>query len=71
MTTDTLSTFLPTPGTIDLDTRPENTPTERERAMRYIASAAHNTDDALTLMTALGLVEAPPTHRPGRYRRTR
>ncbi|GAA2051849.1 hypothetical protein GCM10009839_68810 [Catenulispora yoronensis] len=67
--TDTLASFLRTPGIIDFDGRPENTDGERERAMRYVAGAAHDTDDALDLLAALGLVEVPMARRPGRHRK--
>ena len=67
--TDTLASFLGTAGTIDFDARPENTDGERERARRYVAGAARDADDALVLLTALGLVEVPVMRRPGRRRR--
>ncbi|GAA1995520.1 hypothetical protein [Catenulispora subtropica] len=67
--TDTLASFVGTSTTIDLDPRPENTDLERDRARRYVAGAAHDADDALALLAALGLVEVPRVRRPGRHRR--
>lgn len=68
-TPDTLSSFLNTPTAIDLDPRPENSTSERERAKRYVAGAAHDADDALVLLAALGLVEVPRARPVVRRRR--
>lgn len=68
-TTDTLSSFLNTTTAIDLDPRPENSSRERDRAMRYVAGAARDADDALALLAALGLVEVPREQPVGRRRR--